>query len=128
LAVSIPDELRFVPPAIGGGGTTFAARALFPEWLAEETLGGGGTTSCVPKILPMMLLTNDGLLACVGGGGTTAGEDDATPLSNRRNSWLESAEGGGATIEGAGRFSFALLTESRSGALTGGGTTATFVI
>jgi hypothetical protein len=41
-----PAELRDVPAA-----------------LEEETDGGGGTTSCVPKSLPMMLLTNDPLAA-----------------------------------------------------------------
>jgi hypothetical protein len=128
LAASISDELRFVAPTLGGGGTTFAAMELFPERFSDETLGGGGTTSCVPKSLPMMLLTNDGLLACVGGGGTTDGEDAEAPLSSRRRSRLESVDGGGATTEGAGRFNFALSIDSRSGALTGGGTTATLVI
>jgi hypothetical protein len=80
----------------------------------------------VPKIFPMMLLMNDG--ACVGGGGTTAGEEAGTPLSSRRRFSAESAEGGGATTEGAGRLSFALRISSRSGALTGGGTTARLVI
>ncbi|MGB8115790.1 MAG: hypothetical protein WCF22_18565 [Candidatus Sulfotelmatobacter sp.] len=80
----------------------------------------------MPKILPMMPLMNDGAEGCVGGGGTTVGED-ATPLSSRRKSCAESAEGGGATTEGAGKLSFAFLSWFRSGALTGGGTTATFV-
>ena len=61
----------------------------------------------------------------VGGGGTTVCEDaPALPLSSRRRSRAESADGGGATTEGAGRFSFALRPLSRSGAETGGGTTA----
>jgi hypothetical protein len=51
-----------------------AALRPVPEALPEETAGGGGTTSWVPKSLPMMLLTNDPLPACVGGGGTTVGE------------------------------------------------------
>ena len=29
--------------------------------LPEATVGGGGTTSCVPKSLPIMLLTNEPL-------------------------------------------------------------------
>ena len=99
-----------------------------PAALAVETLGGGVTTSCVPKSLPMMLLTKDPLAAWVGGGGTTFGADDRTPpLSSRRRS-RASAEGGGATTEGAGRLSFAVRAESRSGAETGGGTTATLFI
>ncbi len=36
-----------------------AALRPFPDAFPEETVGGGGTTSCVPKSLPMMLLTND---------------------------------------------------------------------
>lgn len=56
------------PPTDGGGGMTLAASELpeppvglrdVPAALAEETAGGGGTTSCVPKSLPMMLLTSD---------------------------------------------------------------------
>jgi len=53
-----------VPEAEGGGGTTFAARVPPDEpglRVAEATAGGGGTTSCVPKSLPIMLLTKDGL-------------------------------------------------------------------
>ncbi len=46
------------------------------------------------------------------------------PLSKRRRSRAESAEGGGATTDGAGRLSFELREVSRSGAETGGGTTA----
>ena len=125
-------------PAIdGGGGTTLFASepagppAAFrvPAAPVEDTAGGGGTTSCVPKSLPMTLLTNEGLLACVGGGGTTAlAGSAAPPLSRRRRSREESAEGGGATTEGAGRLSFELRAVSRSGAETGGGTTAALLI
>lgn len=117
---------------------TFAARDLpyppdesreVPAALAGETLGGGGTTSWVPKSLPMMLLTKDPLAACVGGGGITLGaEERMPPLSRRRKSRAESAEGGGATTEGAGRLSLALRADSRSGAETGGGTTAMLFI
>lgn len=52
----------------------------------------------------------------------------ALPLSSRRMSRTESAVGGGAMIEGAGRLTFALRPLSRSGAETGGGTTATLFI
>lgn len=107
-----PPELREVPAA-----------------LEDETLGGGGTTSCVPKSLPIMLLTSDPLAVWVGGGGTTLGvEERSAPLSRRRRSRGESADGGGATTEGAGIFSFAVREDSRSGAETGGGTTATLFI
>ena len=96
-----------------------------PAVLADETDGGGGTTSCVPKSLPMMVLTKDPLAACVGGGGITLGAEERTPpLSSRRKSRGESAEGGGATTEGTGILSFAMREDSRSGAETGGGTTA----
>lgn len=120
-------ELRLDEPTLGGGGTTFVASSREDVPAPEVTLGGGGTTSCVPKIFPMMLLMNEGAAVWVGGGGTTFG-DAAAPLSRRRRSWVESAEGGGATMDGAGRLSFAFLSSSRSGALTGGGTMATFVI
>ncbi len=122
-------------PSVGGGGTTLFAseppgpplRAV-PDAPAAEAVGGGGTTSCVPKSLPMTVLTNDPLLVGVGGGGTTAFEGSMLPLSRRRRSWTESAEGGGATTDGAGRLSLALRAVSRSGADTGGGTTATLFI
>jgi hypothetical protein len=52
----------------------------------------------------------------------------ALPLSNLRKSCAESADGGGATTAGAGRLSFELLEVSRSGAETGGGTTAALFI
>lgn len=124
--VSVPLPERFEAETLGGGGTTFVPSALPEARFPEVTLGGGGTTSCVPKILPMILLMKEG--ACVGGGGTTVGDEVATPLSSRRRSWAESADGGGATMEGAGRFNFAFRASSRSGVLTGGGTTATLVI
>ena len=85
--------------------------------------------SWVPKSLPMMLLTNDPLTGWVGGGGTTlCGWPVAPPLSSLRKSRGESAEGGGATTEGAGMLSFAIRELSRSGAETGGGTTAALFI
>ena len=77
-------ELRLPPETFGGGGTTFAARPPVDARFEEETPGGGGTTSCGPKILPMMLLTNEG--DWLGGGGTTLGEAAALPLSRRRRS------------------------------------------
>jgi hypothetical protein len=55
-------------------------------------------------------------------------EERTPPLSSRRKSRDESAEGGGAMTEGAGRFSFAARAVSRTGAETGGGTTATLFI
>jgi hypothetical protein len=94
-----------------------------PVPLPDATVGGGGTTSCVPKSLPMTLLTNEVLPVGVGGGGITVLEGLALPLSRRRRSRAESAEGGGAMTEGAGRLSFAVREVSRSGAETGGGTT-----
>ena len=132
----VPPEPPIVPAMDGGGGTTSAEIELprgpplraVPEAFPEVTVGGGGTTSCVPKSLPMMLLTNEGLAAGVGGGGITVREGSAVPLSRRRKSRGESAEGGGAMTEGAGRLSFAVLELSRSGAETGGGTTATLFI
>jgi len=115
--------MTLVPP-----GAPAALRPV-PDALPEETVGGGGTTSWVPKSLPTMVLKNDPLPACVGGGGTTVGEvAREPPLSSRRRSFAESADGGGAMTEGAGRLSFALRPLSRSGAETGGGTTATSFI
>jgi hypothetical protein len=76
----------------------------------------------------MTLLTNEVLPAGVGGGGITVLEGSALPLSRRRKSRGESAEGGGAMTEGAGILSFAVRALSRSGAETGGGTTATLFI
>src|ERR1700686_2990368 len=76
----------------------------------------------------MMLLSIELLAVVVGGGGTTAVEAAPAPLSSRRRSRVESADGGGAMTEGAGRLSFALRPDSRSGAETGGGTTATSFI
>ncbi len=100
-----------------------------PAALEGDTLGGGGTTSWVPKSLPMMLLTKDPLAAWVGGGGTTLGaEERMPPLSRRRRSREGSVEGGGATTEGAGKLSLAVRDDSRYGADTGGGTTATLFI
>lgn len=110
--------LASVPP------DPLAALRADPE--AAPTFGGGGTTSCVPKSLPIMLLTTEVFAA--GGGGTTFwGELAALPLSRRRRSRAESAEGGGAITEGAGRLSLASRELSRSGAETGGGTTASVI-
>jgi hypothetical protein len=56
-------------PTDGGGAITLtvpdAADGLrdVAVVVVEETAGGGGTTSCVPKSLPIMLLTNDPLAA-----------------------------------------------------------------
>ena len=117
--------------ADGGGGTILAVRVPPepPPRFVEETAGGGGTTSCVPKSLPIMLLTMDELFAWDGGGGTTAGEEPRVPpLSSLRRSRGESSEGGGATTAGAGRLSLAVRALSRSGEETGGGTTAVLFI
>jgi hypothetical protein len=115
----------------GGGGTTLAGRAVpdVPLLLLEFTLGGGGTTSLAPKIFPIKLLSIDPLPDCVGGGGTTVFEGSGTlPLARCRMSCEMSVEGGGATTAGAGMFSFDTRLLARSGADTGGGTTATFDI
>jgi hypothetical protein len=55
-------------------------------------------------------------------------EERMAPLSRRRRSREESAEGGGATTAGAGIINFAVREDSRSGAETGGGTTAILFI
>jgi hypothetical protein len=55
----------------GGGMTLLASVAADPaeelrevaEELPAVTVGGGGTTSCVPKSLPIRLLTSDPLFA-----------------------------------------------------------------
>src|ERR1700733_11539920 len=117
---------------------TLAARAVpdLPEELrddpaesAEDTAGGGGMTSCVPKSLPITLLTNDPLAACVGGGGTTAGAEERTlPLSMRRRSRGGSGGGGGAPGGGGGGLSFAGREGSLARAETGGGTMAWWFI
>ena len=58
------DAVPATPEADGGGGTMLAASPpLAGPRVPEETVGGGGTTSCVPKSLPMMVLTNDPLAA-----------------------------------------------------------------
>lgn len=67
----------------------------------------------------------DPLLDCAGGGGTTV--LDGSGMTPRWTSCEMSAEGGGAMTEGAGKFSFGLREASRSGAETGGGTTAAFI-
>ena len=82
-----------------------------------------------PKTRSIRLLINDVLEDGVGGGGTTGFETSGTlPLDRRRRSCDMSAEGGGATTAGAGMASLALRDISRSGAETGGGTTAAVVI
>ena len=76
-----------------------------------------------------MLLTSDPLPEGVGGGGTTLRPGSGTlPVASLRISVETSAEGGGATTDGAGMLSLAVRELARSGAETGGGTTASFVI
>lgn len=127
------------PPTEGGGGITLAFREMpcppfgdvreLPAAALAETLGGGGTTSCVPKSLPIMVLTKEPLAAVEGGGGIILGaEEGMPPLSSRRKSRSADVVGGGATTEGAGMLSFAMRAFSRSGADAGGGTTATLFI
>src|ERR1700685_1098061 len=74
-----------------------------------------------------MLLTKP-VFAGAGGGGITVVDGAALPLSSRRKSRVESGEGGGAMTDGAGIFNFAARELSRSGADTGGGTTAMLFI
>jgi hypothetical protein len=115
---------------VGGGATTlFGNDVRDPELpFAELTFGGGGTTSLAPKILPIMLLMIP-LPDCEGGGGTTVLPGSGTvPPDMRRMSVEISAEGGGATTFGAGRVSLALPDVARSGAETGGGTTAESIL
>jgi hypothetical protein len=121
------------PPALtaGGGATTLAASEVPAASLGRfsETAGGGGTTSVGPKSFPITLLRNDPLADCVGGGGTTVFEESGMlPLEGRRMSCATSAEGGGAITAGAGMLNFELRAPARSGADTGGGITAGFVI
>ncbi len=127
------------PPTEGGGGITLALSEVpcppfgdvreLPAAALAETFGGGGTTSCVPNSFPIIVLTKEPLTACVGGGGITFGAEEVTPpLSRRRRSGSEFADGGGATTDGAGMLSFATRAFWRSGAETGGGTTATLSI
>lgn len=133
-----PERPGVVPPETdGGGATTFEPMAVpvppgapreLPDTLPPPTAGGGGTTSVVPKILPIRLLMSP-LPACEGGGAITVFEESETlPAASRRKSGDTSAEGGGAMTEGEGMFSFEVRDVSRSGAETGGGTTATLVI
>jgi hypothetical protein len=116
----------------GGGGTTLGASVVagLPVLAPLElTAGGGGTTSEAPKIFPTRLLRSDPLPDCVGGGGTTALEVSAVlPFARRRMSREMSEEGGGAMTAGDGNVSLGSRALVRSGAETGGGTTATLAI
>ena len=132
-----PRTPRGLPPDVavtaGGGGTTLFGRGLpvplLPRASLVLTAGGGGTTCETPNTLPIKLLRNDPLPDCVGGGGTTDFEGSGTlPLASRRMSRDTSLEGGGAITDGAGMASFGSRVPARSGADTGGGTTATFDI
>jgi hypothetical protein len=112
---------------VGGGATTLVESDACDALLALPalTFGGGGTTSLAPKILPIRLLMNVPLPDCEGGGGTTVLPGSGTlPPAMRRMSVEMSAEGGGATTLGAGKVNLRLPDAARSGAETGGGTTA----
>jgi len=97
--------------------------------LAFTDVGGGATTSVGPKIFPIKLLMNDPLPEGDGGGGTTALLGSGTlPVARCRTSGVTSVDGGGATTTGLGKLSFGLRVLARSGAETGGGTTAGSIV
>lgn len=100
-------------------------RDVLPVPFSFTEVGGGAITSVGPKILPIKLLMNDPLAEDDGGGGATAFEGSGAPaLARRRTSGVTSLEVGGATTAGAGMLSLELRAVARSGAETGGGTTA----
>ncbi len=118
------------PETAGGGGTTLAAsEPAVRDGLPPVTVGGGATTGVLPKTRFSKELMYDVLAAGVGGGGTTLFErSGAPPLASRWRSCDISVEGGGATTDGAGMASLGFRVLSRSGADTGGGTTAALAI
>ena len=128
--VRVPDEEAPAPETAGGGGTTLAAsEPTVREGLLPVTVGGGATTEVLPKTRFRRELMYEVLAAGVGGGGTTLFDrSGALPLASRCRSCDISVEGGGATTDGAGMASLGLRELSRSGADTGGGTTAAFAI
>src|SRR5260370_42339439 len=87
-----PPPVAPEPPIDGGGGTTLPESALdppvglrpVPDAFPEGTVGGGGTTSCVPKSLPRMLLTSEGLPADAARGGVTDCVGGGVPPPRRR--------------------------------------------
>lgn len=130
-----PAPAEAPPVTVGGGGTTVVANELgaLRGELPPLTEGGGGTTDALPDAPPntrsSRLLMNEVFAAGAGGGGTIDFERSGKlPVDSRRRSWDISAEGGGATTDGAGMVSLELRPFARSGAETGGGTTAAFVI
>ncbi|MFZ1158638.1 MAG: hypothetical protein WAO10_12720 [Candidatus Sulfotelmatobacter sp.] len=126
----VPVEVAELPETEGGGGTTLAAsEPAVREGLLPVTVGGGATTDVLPKTRFRRELMYEVLAAGVGGGGTTLfDKSGALPLASRCRSCDISVEGGGATTDGAGMASLGLRELSRSGADTGGGTTAAFAI
>ena len=96
-----------------------------PAFVEFTEVGGGATCSEGPKMRPSKLPTKDPLAEGDGGGGTTdLPGSGAAPGDRRRMSVLKSVDSGGATTAGEGKLSFELGTLARSGADTGGGTTA----
>lgn len=77
----------------------------------------------------MMLLMNDPLPEAEGGGGTTfLPESLSDPEANLLMSRDKSEEGGGGTTDGDGRVTLEFRALARSGADTGGGITAAFML
>ena len=112
---------------VGGGATLSPSvgRTAVPVFFVFTDVGGGATTSAGPKIRPIKLLTKDELPEGDGGGGAIALLwSGALPAVSLRISAVISVEGGGATVAGAGRVILGFRTPARSGAETGGGTTA----
>lgn len=126
----VPVEVAELPETAGGGGTTLAASdPAVREGLLPVTVGGGATTDVLPKTRFSRELMYEVPAAGVGGGGTTLFDrSGALPLASRCRSCDISVEGGGATTDGAGMASLGFRSDWRSGAETGGGTTAAFAI
>lgn len=135
---TVPAPLRlprtFPPPSVeltaAGGGVTLGVRdgREPPFALVLFTDGGGGATACDgPKILPIKLPINDPL-GCGGGATTDLPGSGTVPDDKRRMSEPISVDGGGATSAGAGKLTFAACVLTRSGAETGGGATAGFIV
>ncbi len=123
--------LRSAAFVVGGGATLSPSVGLAtePAFLTLTDVEGGGATSAGPKIFPIRPLMNDPPAEGDGGGGTTAFVGSgAEPGDRWRISAFTSVEGGGATFAGAGSVIFGLRIFPRSGADTGGGTTAGSIV